>query len=83
MRRTVKLTGKAMYVASAAHGQRLRDMQRAFYLRSWALPKDAATSVESPVRNESRTPGSEEGALQTADEILYGGRVPTLTKELS
>ena len=39
---------------------------RRFDLRWLRSPHFAETSMESPVRNESRTPGLEEGALQTA-----------------
>ena len=39
---------------------------RRFDLRWLRSPNYAETSIESPVRNESRTPGLEEGALQTA-----------------
>ena len=39
---------------------------RRFDWRWLRSPDYAETSVESPVRNESRTPGSEEGALETA-----------------
>jgi RNA-directed DNA polymerase len=37
-----------------------------FEFRWLRSPSFAETSMESPVRNESRTPGSEEGALETA-----------------
>jgi hypothetical protein len=61
-----KPQGKAMYVASQLDKSWLTSEQRKLYLRSWETPDFAATSMESPVRNERRTPGSEEGPPETA-----------------
>ncbi len=55
-----------MYVATGEDKDWLLNVQRKLYARNWdSRPVFALLPVESPVRNERRTPGLEEGASES------------------
>ena len=58
--------GQAMYVASRDNCPWLLNVQRKLYARALDQCQFASTSMESPVRNERRTPGSVRGARKPA-----------------
>jgi hypothetical protein len=58
--------GQAMYVASKEDLLWLLNVQRRPYARHRDTRDVASTSMESPVRNERRTPGSVRGARKPA-----------------
>jgi hypothetical protein len=67
MSTAVKSQGQAMYVATKDDRPWPLNVQRKLYARSnEATPAFASTSMESPVRNERRTPGSVRGARKPA-----------------